>query len=153
MDTVAELRGGVCQICGDAFQYEYKGMARRYCEECRILRAKETSYKQRQKLKLKPGQLNGRNINGLQPLARCSQEEAAVRLSVIETLELQARTGDPNAFVEPLSQQRIQQIEREAFRKIADAMRKDWTDYKEMLADKDNSPSDTASIMVSSSGA
>lgn len=152
MDTVVELRGAICRICDDAFQYEYQGMARRYCADCRSRRAKESSYNQRQKLKLKPGQLNGRNLNGLQGIARCSQEDAAIRLSVLESLELQAKTGDPEAFVAPLSQQRIQQIEREALRKIAEAMRKDWTEYKETLADRD-SPSDITSVMVSSTGA
>lgn len=130
----------VCKTCSEPFSYAWAGTSRRYCPECKVLRAKASNLAQKERpnpLNLKPHQLSGQSAKGLQSIARCSQEEAAVFLSVLETLELQAKTGDSDAFVKPLSAQAVQQLERRALMKIEKAMRRDWESYEEGMIGKD----------------
>lgn len=136
MNHIGDTINTLCETCGEHFTYEHKGgRPRCFCAECAKLRSKLKLQKfYTENIKLLPGQVSARSMDGLLPLARCSQSDASVMLSVMETLELQSETGDSEVFVSPLSLAAIQQIERRALMKIKRAMTKDWSDYKETMA-------------------
>lgn len=121
-----------CHNCGDPFSFECKGgRTKQFCLECMELRNKVARDKfYRDNIKLGDCQLAANSLDGLGAIAKCSQEHAAVMLSVVETLELQAKTGDMDAFVKPITKNAVQQIERRALAKVKRAMAKHYTEYK-----------------------
>lgn len=148
MIPIGAIANTTCENCGDPFTFESKGgRTRQFCDECRAIRRRVASEKfYRDNIKLEDCQQAAYAVGGLNTMAKCSQEHAAVMLSVMETLELQAATGDPEAFVAPISKGAVQQIERKALSKIKKAMAKHYTEYR-MTENKHNTYNKTEALI------
>lgn len=119
--TVGQSTETECTGCHNPFTYTYKGRRKLLCDPCRVARNKvagaKASVSFRKTIRLAEGEAVGQSLAGVRAIARMSQEEAAVKLSVWEAMDKLLATGvlpDP----EPISRSAIQQLERKVLNKI-----------------------------------
>jgi len=120
----------ICKDCGVPFDYTYQGRFKIYCPSCGKTRVKRSMKANAVALHLKEGE-----VRALEGIALCSQEEAAKKLAFWEACE-ELLKGKEEVVVKPLSQQRIQTIERSAILKIRRALGEEWEAFKEQLGRK-----------------
>lgn len=126
-----------CAGCPTTITYVLRGRHQIYCAECkaaRALRASQRYYVMSSKrANLAAGELAAYDPKGIAGVAAMTQEEAAARLAVWESLDHKIKTGRFK-FIRPLTPQRIQQIERDALAKLRRALRADYQEIKEEIS-------------------
>lgn len=124
-----------CAGCPATITYVLRGKPQIYCADCAAARAVAASkrhYKvSAKRVNLAPNERRGTDPEGLAGVTCMTQEECSARLAVWESLDHKLRTGKFK-LIRPMTQQRIQQIEREALIKMRRALR---SDYNEIMED------------------
>lgn len=126
-----------CASCPTTITYTLRGRHQVYCASCsaaRALSASQRYYKVSSKrANLVEGERAAYDPDGIAGIATMTQEEAAARLAVWESLEHKIKTGRFK-LIRPLTKQRIQQIERDALAKLRRALRTDYQEIKEEIS-------------------